>query len=112
MSFNPLPIINPKFAESAQTTQYTAVNTRTRVDKFTATNISASNQTISVNIVSAGNVVGTSNLIVKTRQLAPNETYTFPEIVGKYLLNGWSISTIAGASSAIVISADGTEYTS
>lgn len=111
MAFTPIPIISPKYGEAAQTTQYTAVNTRTRIDKFTATNISATNQTVSVNVVPVGDSAGASNLIVKARQIAPNETYTFPELIGKYLAPGWFISTLVSAGTSVVLSADGTEYT-
>ena len=47
-------LIAPKQAEATQTAQYTAVNCRTIIDKFTATNTSAANATISVNIIQSG----------------------------------------------------------
>ena len=40
-------LIPPKQAENAQTTQYTAVNCKAIIDKFTATNTTAGNVTIS-----------------------------------------------------------------
>ena len=42
---------------------------------------------------------------------APNETYTFPEIVGQVLANGGFISTIASAANALTIRASGREIT-
>ena len=100
-------IIPAKTAENAQTTQYTSNGVQTIIDKFTATNYSATAATISVNLVTAAGTAGDANLIVKTKTLQPSETYTFPELVGHVLpLNGF-ISTIAGTASAINIRASG-----
>lgn len=102
-------LIPAKEAENTQTTQYTAVNCRAIIDKFTATNTTASNVTISVNLVSALGTPGDDNLIVDTRAIAPNETYTFPELVGQVLDSSNFISTIASAANALTIRASGRE---
>jgi P pilus assembly chaperone PapD len=104
-------LIPPKQAENAQTTQYTAVNAKAIIDKFTATNTSANNVTISVNLVTSGGTPGASNLIVDARAVAPDETYTFPELVGQALESGSYISTIASAAGALTIRASGRELT-
>ena len=111
MAVTEKPIITAKYAENAQTTQYTAVNCRTSIVKFTATNVSGINATLSINLVASGGASGTSNLVLKTRTIAPNETYTCPEVVGHSLEPSGSISTLAGAASAIVIRASGREIT-
>lgn len=102
-------LIAAKTAENAQTTQYTATNVTTIIDKFTATNYSATAASISVNLVTSGGSAGNDNLIVKTKTLQPSETYTFPELVGQVLASGGFISTIAGTASAINIRASGRE---
>lgn len=104
-------IIARKYAENAQTTQYTSGGMKTIIDKFTATNVSGANATISVNLVADGGTAGTSNKVVNAREIAPGECYTFPEIVGQMLAEGGFISTIASASSALVISATGRQIT-
>jgi hypothetical protein len=104
-------LIPAKTAENTQTTQYTAVGVTTIIDKFTATNYSASAATISVNLVTSGGSAGNQNLITKTKTLQPSEVYTFPEIVGQVLLPSGFISTIAGTASAINIRASGREVT-
>lgn len=104
-------IIPAKQAENAQTTQYTAVNCRTIVDKFTVTNTSASNVTISVNLVASGGSAGASNLIIDARAVAPDETYVCPELVGQVLEPSSFISTIASAATALTIRASGREIT-
>jgi vancomycin resistance protein YoaR len=104
-------LIPAKIAEAAQTTQYTATGVTAIIDKFTATNYSASAATISVNLVTGADTAGNQNLIVKTKTLAPAETYTFPEIVGQVLAPSGFISTIAGTATAINIRASGREVT-
>lgn len=104
-------LVQSKQAESAQTTQYTAVNCKAVVDKFTATNTSAANVTLSVNLVASGGVAGADNRIVDVRAIAPGETYTFPELVGQVLESGGFISTIASAATSLTIRASGREIT-
>jgi hypothetical protein len=103
-------LIESKQMEAAQTTQYTAVNCKAVVDKFTATNTSAANALISVNLVTGGGSASANNLVVDSRAIAPNETYTFPELVGQVLESGSFIST-AGTASALTIRASGREIT-
>jgi 3-deoxy-D-manno-octulosonic acid (KDO) 8-phosphate synthase len=102
-------LIPAKQAENVQTTQYTAVNCKAIIDKFTATNTSAANVTISVNLVTSGGSSGANNLIVDARAIAPDETYTFPELVGQALASGGFISTIASAATSLTIRASGRE---
>ena len=105
-------LIAAKTAENSQTTQYTATGVTAIIDKFTATNYSASAATISVNLVTAAGSAGNDNLIVKTKSLQAGETYTFPEIVGQVLAPSGFISTIAGTASAINMRVSGREVTS
>lgn len=104
-------LIPAKQAENSQTTQYTATNARAIIDKFTATNTSSSNVTLSVNLVTSGGSASASNLIMDARTIAPDETYTCPELVGHSLEPGGFISTIASAATAITIRASGREIT-
>jgi hypothetical protein len=102
-------LIPAKIAEATQTTQYTATNVTTIIDKFTATNYSGSAATLSVNLVTSGDTAGNQNLITKTKTLAAGEVYTFPEIVGQVLMASGFISTIAGTATSINIRASGRE---
>lgn len=103
-------LFDSKYAEAAQTTQYTATGVRTILDKFTAYNGTAGAVTLAVNIVASGGTAGASNLKV-LRNIAAGETYTFPEIVGQVLNAGSFLSTIAGAATSLVIRASGREVT-
>jgi len=102
-------LIPAKIAENTQVTQYTATNVSAIIDKFTATNYSASAVTLSVNLVTQFDSSGNQNLIIKAKTLLPSETYTFPELVGHVLQPGGFISTIAGTASAINIRSSGRE---
>lgn len=104
-------IIPCKQAENAQTSQYTANNCKTVIDKFTVTNTSAGNVTLSVNLVASGGAAGNSNLVLKAKTIAPGQTYTCPELVGQSLEAGDFISTLASAATSLTISASGREIT-
>lgn len=104
-------LVPSKDVENTQTTQYTANGVTTIIDKFTATNYSASAATISVNLVTVAGSAGNSNLITKTKTLQASEVYTFPELVGQVLNSGDFISTIAGTASAINMRVSGREVT-
>ncbi len=104
-------IIPRKQAEAAQTSQYTAINCKTIIDKFTATNTTGAPVLISVNLVAVSGTPADSNLVVKQRSIASNETYNFPELVGQTLESGGYISTLAGAATSLTISASGREIT-
>jgi hypothetical protein len=104
-------LVPAKLAENSQTTQYTANGVTALIDKFTATNVSASAATISVNLVTNAGSAGDANLITKTKTLQASEVYTFPELVGQVLSSGSFISTIAGTASAINIRVSGREVT-
>jgi len=109
MAVNVKVLIPAKIAEARQTTQYTAQNVSAIIDKFTATNYSASAATLSVNLVTQFDSSGNQNLIIKQKTLLPSETYTFPELVGHVLQPGGFISTLAGTASAINIRSSGRE---
>ena len=102
-------LVPAKIVENTQTTQYTANGVTTIIDKFTATNYSASAATISVNLVTTSGSAGNLNLITKTKTLQPSEVYTFSELVGQVLNAGDFISTIAGTATSINMRVSGRE---
>ena len=104
-------LVPAQTADISQATVYTATGVTAIIDKFTATNYSATAASISVNLVNPAGSAGNDNLIVKTKMLQASETYTFPELVGHALPPGGFISTIASAGSSINIRASGREVT-
>lgn len=103
-------LLESKYAENAQTTQYTASGVRTIIDKFTGYNGTAGAVTLTVNLVASGGTAGAANAKV-SKSLAAGETYTFPEMTGQVLNAGDFISTLAGAATSIVIRISGRENT-
>lgn len=104
-------LIQPKQAEATQTSQYTANNVTTYIDKFTITNTSLNAVTISVNLVPIGGTPGPDNLIINQRGVSPRETYAAVELSGQILDPGTFISTIASAGTSLTIRASGREIT-
>ncbi len=102
-------LVEGKYAENAQTTQYSApAGTRTIIDKFTG--YSPAGGTLAVNVVASGATAAALNLKV-SKTLAANETYTFPELVGQILNAGDFISALPGGASTVVIRVSGREIT-
>lgn len=105
-------LLEAKFAEIAQTTQYTSpAGTRTLIDKFTATNVTAAVVSMTVNLVPTAGAAANSNAIAFTKSIDPGQTYTFPEVVGHNLSPGGFISTIAGTANALTIRFSGRQVT-
>ena len=102
-------LVNSKFLENAQTTQYTATNVTALIDKCSVTNISAGAVTLAVNLVNSGGSASTANLFIQAKSLQPGETYLCPEIIGHTLQNGQFISAIAGTASALAFRLSGRE---
>ena len=102
-------LVPPKQLENVQTAQYTATSVRAIIDKATVTNTSASNVTLSVNLVTVSGSAGNSNLIIDNRTIVPDETYLCPELVGQVLEAGSFISTIAGAATSLTMRVSGRE---
>lgn len=105
-------LIPAKYAEIVQTTQYTANNCKAVVNNFTATNISAGNVTLTINVVSPSGTAAADNRVIPARAIAPGECWTAPGMVGQVLEPGGFISTVASVASAIVIRASGVEIVS
>ncbi len=103
-------LIPRKFAEAAQTAQFTATG-KLVIDKFTVTNVSALNAQFSANLVASGGTASPANLVLHARTMRPGDSYLCPELVGQTLEAGGFISTLASAASALVISASGREIT-
>lgn len=106
-------LIESKFAETAETTQYPltpADSVRTAIDKFTAYNGSNANATLTVRLVAQAGAAGASNATVK-KTIAPGRTETFPELVGHNLEPGDFISTLCDQGNAVVIRASGRQFT-
>jgi hypothetical protein len=104
-------LLDSKYLESVQTTQYTATNCRALVTKVTISNQDTVNRTVSVHIVPPAGTASNANRFVITKTVVPGETYLCPELSGQVVENGGFISTIASAASALTIRINGQEIT-
>jgi hypothetical protein len=104
-------LVEAKYAEIAETTQYVSLDCKTTIDKATATNVTNANAVISVSLVANGASAGVANRITITKTIAPKAVYTFPEMVGHVLETGDLVSTLAGTTSAIVLRISGRQFT-
>lgn len=111
MTVQTAALIPAKIAEDTQTTQYASTNKRAKIDSFVVTNYSAAAQTISVNLVTAGDTAGTQNLVVKAKQILPGETVQLYELINQTLMPGDFISTIASAATSLNMRCSGREVT-
>lgn len=110
MSVIAKPLINSKFASDSAESEYEAPsNTRTIVDKFTATNTHASAVTLTVYIVPSGGSAGASNTIIKAQSLAASETADLTELKNQILDAADTIDVVASVADKIVIRASGRE---
>jgi hypothetical protein len=104
------PLIESRDAPTTSTTIYTATGVTTTIDKFTATNNTASTVTISVNLCKDGDTPGDANQISKSVSIAAGLSYGFPEVVGHDLSMGGFIAAVA-SSAGVTIRASGRETT-
>ena len=87
MSVTAKPLVASGYAASSETTIYTATNVRTIIDKYTVFNSDTAPINYVVKLVPSGGSAAASHTAV-TKTVAPNETYTLPEVVGHVLESG------------------------
>jgi hypothetical protein len=104
-------LLEAKYAENSEVTQYTATGVRTIIDKFTGCNVTAGAVNITIKLIASGGTASADETIVYQKSLAAGETYTFPEMTGQVLNAGGFISTLASAATSIVIRISGRENT-
>jgi hypothetical protein len=103
-------LFEAQYAPASATTVYTApVSTRTIVDKFTATNTDTVTRTLTVYLVSSGNVAGASYTVLSVKSLATNVTYDAAELQNQILEAGDFISVLADAANKVVVRGSGRE---
>lgn len=104
-------IVPSRFLPAAQTTIYRAINCKTVIDKFTATNTSIDPVVVSVNIVASGKIPEALNTIILNKSLQSYETYSFPDLVGQVLEPNDYISTVCSTEGVLSVTSSGREIT-
>ena len=106
MTTTPAPLVEYKFIESVETTQFTASGV-TIIDAVSVTNSSADAVELSLSIVPSGGSVGDDNRAIIEMILRANESYLCPEVLGHVLASGDSISALASAATSLNIRVTG-----
>jgi hypothetical protein len=106
-------LFDAQFASTSVSILYSAPTspkaTRTIIDKFTATNISALAATLQVYLVPSGGTEGSDNQILKDASIAAGATLDASALQNHILKPGDKISVKASAASAINVRASGRE---
>lgn len=94
-------LLQTKYLESAETTQYTAPDEArpVLVDEFTVSNRTAGAVTLIVRVVPRGATPGPEHELYPSKSLAAGEVYEIPDFV---LAPGDFVNTIPGAANALV----------
>jgi len=109
MTTTPKTLLQGKYIENAETTQYTApAGFRTIIDKATVNNATAAPVTLVLQIVPNG-AAADAIYVVKSFTVGAGRSDLLAELVGHILNPGDSISTLAGTSSALTIRLSGRE---
>lgn len=110
MSITAKALIQAHYAANSDTTEYTTpANTKTIIDKFTATNNDSSARTINIHIIPNGQSVAGDYLVINAYSIAANSTKDFSELQNQILNAGEFISVAASVADKVVIRSSGRE---
>lgn len=103
-------LVDGQHVAGSNTLYYTVpAGVRAKISRVTLVNTDTANQTVSVYFVPNGGSAGDSNAVLKTKSLAPNETYPAYELVGHVLEAGDMIYAGASAASKVAMMVSGVE---
>lgn len=112
MSVEAKRLIAAKYAASSTTVEYTTpADTRTIIDKFTASNTDASARTVTVYLVPVGETAGATNIIVQAQSVDAGVDEELEILKNHILEPGETIEVVASVASKVVIRASGREVT-
>lgn len=104
------PLILSSYADSGGAIEYTAPSdTKSIIDKFTATNVTGTGETIDIWLIPNGQTVGNEYKILDSFAIAANTCVDITELKNHVLDTGGYIYAQASAGSAIVIRCSGRE---
>lgn len=111
MSLTPAVLISPQQVANATTTYYTSTGLKTRIDKLSITNPTATARSITIYLVPNAGAANDGTTITKDKVVNAGETWNCPDAVGQILNSGGSIQAVASAAAALTISAAGVQIT-
>lgn len=111
MALTPAVLISPQQVAAAATTYYTSTGLKTRIDKLTVTNPTATARSITIYLVPSGGPTDDTTTITKDKVINAGETWNCPDAVGQILGASGTIRAVASAATALTISAAGVQIT-
>ena len=112
MSVTAKTLIPARFAQNVANVEYLApANTRTIIDKFTATNTDSAAATLSVHLVPSGQSAQDSNQVIRAQSITAGQTFDFTALQNQILSTGDSIVVLSGTALKVSIRASGREVT-
>lgn len=111
MSVQPKALIPATQLTNAAATYYTATRCTARVDNMTVTNTDSAAHQLTVYLIASGGTASDSNTIIDTKSIHAGETYTCPEMIGKYIPSGYFIQALASTAAVVTIDVNGIEIT-
>lgn len=105
---------NPVFGtllSAAAVNYYTAENVKTKILNATVCNTTGTARLLTVHLVPPGGAVAAANMVESAKSISPGETYNCPELVGKNLLEGWSLWAFSDVANALNLLVSGLSTT-
>lgn len=98
MSATDMVLVESQDCPIATTTVYTVpASTRTKIDRFTATNTTAAPITFTVYLIPPGDTAAADNMIVNAKSIAANADEPITSPAGHTLAAGGKIAVVASA---------------
>lgn len=110
--YRALPIIPGSTLSTSQDPYYTCpAGTSTRITQMSVTNTDSVVRTVNIWIASTAGIPGVADQIIKSKALAPNETWVPYQVLGATLGAGNVIVAQADAAGVVVLKSSGIELT-
>lgn len=111
MAVTPKKLVAAQQLTASAATYYTATNVTARIDNFTLTNTDSSARTVDVHIIAPAGSATAANKIIDAKSISAHETYTCPEMIGKYIPSGYFMQALASTATVVTIDVNGIEIT-
>lgn len=108
MSYTPKALVPQQWVDSTSTLKYTspASGKGTYIDKATFTNMAATTLTLTVNLVPAGEIVGSKHTVISGQSISTNQTVSLSDLAGRYMAPGdmlyWTTTAATSINGAIL----------
>lgn len=102
-------LVAPQQIANSATAYISAVTVKTRLDKVTVTNPTATARSVTFYIIPNGGSAGDDTTITKSYVVPGGVTWNCPDLVGQILAIGDQLQAVASAAAALTLMISGTE---